>query len=265
MGSLSCYHSGMPQVNAAPVTDLSRERRSRTYRAMRWWRGTDGGAALAGAATTGGVRSRRAFLLLVATLVVAGCGLRAPTPWEPGRPQMGVASWYGPGFHGHATTSGEIYDQDDLTAAHPSLPLGTRARVTNLDTGRSVDVRINDRGPFVKGRAIDLSYAAAHALGIVGAGTAPVRIEVIERPRGGYVIVRYCVQVGSFSEEEKATALRANLAPRYGDVYISPVRARADLFYRVRVGPYTERHDAERRALELTSIGIPAIVTEEPE
>jgi rare lipoprotein A len=195
-------------------------------------------------------------------VVVAGCGIRPP---EPGRPQTGVASWYGPGFHGHATTSGEIYDQADLTAAHPTLPLGTRAHVTNLDTGRSVDVRINDRGPFVKGRAIDLSYAAAHTIGIVGPGTARVRIEVIERPPGGYSTVRYCVQVGSFSEAEKAAALRANLAPRYGDVYISPVRARADLFYRVRVGPYAERHDAERRAVELTTIGVPAIVTEEPE
>jgi rare lipoprotein A len=206
-----------------------------------------------------------AILLGTTLVVIAGCGLRPPAPPEPGRPQMGVASWYGPGFHGQATTSGDIYDQHDLTAAHPNLPLGTRVRVTNLDTARSVEVRINDRGPFVKGRAIDLSYAAARAIGVVGPGTAPVRIEVIERPPGGYVSVRYCVQVGSFSEASKAAALRANLAPRYDDVYISPVRARADLFYRVRVGPYAERHDAERRALELTNIGMHAIVTEEPE
>lgn len=203
-------------------------------------------------------------LAALTAIAVAGCGIRPQMP-EPGRPQTGVASWYGPGFHGHATTSGEIYDQDDLTAAHPTLPLGTRARVTNLETGRSVDVRINDRGPFMKGRAIDLSYAAAHAIGVVGPGTAPVRIEVVERAPGGYSSVRYCVQVGSFSEAAKAVALRANLAPRYGDVYISTVRARADLFYRVRVGPYAERDDAERRALELTSNGMAAIVTEEPQ
>jgi rare lipoprotein A len=176
-----------------------------------------------------------------------------------------VASWYGPGFHGRATTSGEIYDQQELTAAHPSLPLGTRARVTNLDNGRSVDVRINDRGPFVKGRAIDLSYAAAHAIGIVGPGTAAVRIEVVERPPGDYTRVRYCVQVGAFSEAWKADALRANLAPRYSDVYISPVRARAELFYRVRVGPYADRSVAEHRAIELASSGFPALVAEEPE
>lgn len=204
-------------------------------------------------------------VLLVVTILAAGCGLRPPAPPEPGRPQTGVASWYGPGFHGHATTSGEIYDQHGLTAAHPSLPLGTVTRVTNLDTGHAVDVRINDRGPFVKGRAIDLSYAAASKIGVVGPGTAPVRIDVIERPPGGYSRVAYCVQVGSFSEQQKADALRANLAPRYGDVYISPVRSRADLFYRVRVGPYPERSQAEQHALELTRVGLSAIVTEEPQ
>jgi len=204
----------------------------------------------------------RAALLALA-LVVAGCSARAPMP-EPGHPQTGIASWYGPGFHGHATTSGEIYNAYDLTAAHPRLPLGTVARVTNLETGRAVDVRINDRGPFVKDRAIDLSYAAAQKIGVVGPGTAPVRIEVLARPPGDFTHVRYCVQIGSFGEREKADALRANLAPTYDDVYISPVRARAELFYRVRVGPYAERRDAERRAIELSDIGFPAVVTEEP-
>ncbi len=210
-----------------------------------------------------GVRAPALVVALLVALVIAGCGTRAPMP-EPGHPQTGVASWYGPGFHGHATTSGEIYNAYNLTAAHPRLPLGTRARVTNLTTGSAVDVRINDRGPFVKERAIDLSYAAAQRIGVVGPGTAPVRIEVIERPPGDFTRVRYCVQVGSFNERRSADALRANLAPAYADVYISPVRARADLFYRVRVGPYDERRDAERRAVELTSIGVPAVVTEEP-
>jgi len=203
--------------------------------------------------------------VVLAALAISACGLRAPAPLEPGVPQTGIASWYGPGFHGRTTTSGEPYDQHDLTAAHPTLPLDTRVRVTNLDNDRSVEVRINDRGPFVKERAIDLSYAAAHAIGVVGPGTAPVRIEVVERPAGGYARVLYCVQVGSFSAEERARALRAELAPRYGDVYISPVRARAELFYRVRVGPYAERRDAERRAREIASLGLSGIVTEEPQ
>src|SRR6059036_3491957 len=111
----------------------------------------------------------------------AGCAVvraPAPPPITDGV-QVGVASWYGPGFHGNRTANGEIYDQYELTAAHPSLALGTRAMVTNLFNGRSVEVRINDRGPFVDGRAIDLSYAAAGALGMIGPGTAPVRIEVL--------------------------------------------------------------------------------------
>jgi rare lipoprotein A len=199
--------------------------------------------------------------VLVATLA-AGC--TAPVPSAPGTSQLGIASWYGPGFHGNATTSGERYDQHALTAAHPSLPLGTRARVTNLDNGRAVDVRINDRGPFAKGRAIDLSYAAASALDVVRPGTAPVRIEVVERPPGGYSRVLYSVQVASFSEHTTASALRDDLAPAYRDVYISPVRTRAELFYRVRVGPYEERREAERCALEITRLGLSAIVTEEP-
>src|SRR5207237_27842 len=107
----------------------------------------------------------------------AGCALvraPAPPPITDGV-QVGVASWYGPGFHGNRTANGEIYDQYELTAAHPSLPLGTRVMVTNLENGRAVQVRINDRGPFVGGRAIDLSYAAARTIGMVGPGTVRVR------------------------------------------------------------------------------------------
>jgi rare lipoprotein A (peptidoglycan hydrolase) len=91
----------------------------------------------------------------------------------------GTASWYGPGFHGKKTASGEIYDQNKLTAAHKTLPLGSKARVTNLDNGNAVEVEINDRGPFVEGRIIDLSRAAAGALGFVKSGTAPVQVELI--------------------------------------------------------------------------------------
>src|SRR5262245_39141366 len=91
----------------------------------------------------------------------------------------GTASWYGPGFHGKKTASGEIYDQNKLTAAHKTLPLGSKARITNLDNGNAVEVEINDRGPFVEGRVIDVSRAAAGALGFVKSGTAPVQVELI--------------------------------------------------------------------------------------
>src|ERR1700757_3034244 len=105
--------------------------------------------------------------LLAGALGAGGCALvhRASPPPVIHGVQVGVASWYGPGFHGNRTANGEIYDQYELTAAHPSLPLGSRVMVTNLTNGRSVEVRINDRGPFVDGRAIDLSYAAARTIG----------------------------------------------------------------------------------------------------
>jgi rare lipoprotein A len=103
----------------------------------------------------------------------------APKPSTPGV-QVGQASWYGRPHHGRKTASGEVYDMNALTAAHRTLPLGTRVRVTNTDNGRSVTVRINDRGPFRDGRIIDLSRAAARALGASGDGVFPVRIEVLE-------------------------------------------------------------------------------------
>jgi rare lipoprotein A len=102
---------------------------------------------------------------------------RAGRNGEPAFRQTGVASWYGPGFHGKRTASGERFDQNDLTAAHRKLPLGSEVKVTNLENGRAITVEINDRGPYVKGRVIDLSKAAARRLGIVDDGVAKVRIE----------------------------------------------------------------------------------------
>jgi len=95
------------------------------------------------------------------------------------RVQSGRASWYGPGFHGKVTASGETFDEAALTAAHKSIPLGSKARVTNVTNGNSVEVKINDRGPFTQGRIIDLSRAAARALGILGTGIAIVRVELV--------------------------------------------------------------------------------------
>ncbi len=102
---------------------------------------------------------------------------------EPGFTQDGVASWYGPGFHGKKTASGEVYDMHELTAANNVLPLKTLVKVKNLDNGKEVVVRINDRGPFVNDRVIDLSLSAALGLGMVKPGTAPVRITVVDHPK----------------------------------------------------------------------------------
>lgn len=101
---------------------------------------------------------------------------------QPVVEQVGEASFYGPGFHGKKTATGERFDQNDLTAAHPTLPLGTKATVTNLETGDSVEVKINDRGPYAKGRDIDLSKGAAKELGMTKDGVAPVKIEAEVAP-----------------------------------------------------------------------------------
>ena len=113
--------------------------------------------------------------------------LSAPPISQPQPSQMGIASWYGPGFHGRPTASGERYDQNGLTAAHRTLPLGSRVEVTNLANGKSVQVRINDRGPFVRGRVIDLSRGAAGHLGMVRRGTSRVRVQVLHRSQTGEI------------------------------------------------------------------------------
>ena len=111
--------------------------------------------------------------------LLAGCGCLGSGMPKSGRPQIGMASWYGKKYHGRPTASGEIFDMYKLTAAHKKLPLGTRVRVTNLKNRKSVVVKVNDRGPFVRGRIIDLSYAAAKKIGMIGDGIAKVRVEIV--------------------------------------------------------------------------------------
>ena len=135
---------------------------------------------------------RPAWVWGVAIVLLSGCasarsgGSRLDTGPAPvlGSEQAGLASWYGHPHHGRRTTSGEVFDMNALTAAHRTLPFGTRVRVTHEDTRRSVEVRINDRGPFVNGRIIDVSYAAAQRLGVVGAGVFRVRVRVVGLPSG---------------------------------------------------------------------------------
>ncbi len=183
--------------------------------------------------------------------------------------QTGIASWYGPGFHGRTTASGLIYDQNELTAAHQTLPLGTRVMVTNLDNGNSVEVTITDRGPFAKGRLIDLSYAAARILGMIGPGTIPVRIEVIDS--GPHKIrtipqsLDYTIQAGSFAEIENAQRLKDQLAksyPHVSQVSIVPVHGADTIYYRVQLGTFTNRREAEGHAHELAGKGFPVIIME---
>ena len=214
-----------------------------------------------------------AFWVLLPLLLLAACAVPQsriqlpPIPPSQGRvTQTGVASWYGPGFHGKATASGVIYDQNDLTAAHQTLPLGTRVMVTNLENGQSIEVLINDRGPFAKGRIIDLSYGAGEALGIITPGTIPVRLEVIDSGPNKIQFIRsaldYTLQMGSFSRMENAQQLRDRLAKSYADVAIVPLQAKEGAYYRVQLGTFTNRAAAEEQARQISQAGYPVVILE---
>lgn len=186
-------------------------------------------------------------------------GNGAPEAIRPGYTEHGYASWYGDPYHGRRAANGEIYDKNKLTAAHLTLPFGTRTKVTNLENDRSVEVRITDRGPFVKGRIIDLSQEAARQIRMIGAGTALVRLEVLsvgDTPGTG----SYAVQVGAFRERVTAERLQRSLQARYGGAFIEPYESTEGLFYRVRVGPKPSVLEVRRLAAQLGSENLPAFV-----
>jgi rare lipoprotein A len=163
--------------------------------------------------------------------------------------EEGIASWYGIPFDGHRTSNGEIYDMHQFTAAHKTLPFGAIVRVTNLRNGKQTEVRINDRGPFVADRVIDLSLSAAQAIDMVGPGTVPVRLEMISgaNPFVGF----FGVQVGAFQVQENAERLRARLLASYSSVNIALYDSPNGLFYRVRVGRLPNERAAQQLASEL--------------
>lgn len=182
-----------------------------------------------------------------------------------GYAEQGVASWYGREFHGRRTSSGEVYDMYGLTAAHKTLPLPTTARVTNLATGKSIVVRINDRGPFKKGRLIDLSYGAARELGFLSAGTALVEVEVLGDPAGGGPVVgnadnaarRMYVQVGAFNQQDNAADLKRRLESRgFTNVVIRYDAASQGAAYRVRIGPVASAAEFDAVVARVSSMNI---------
>jgi len=134
--------------------------------------------------------------------------------------ETGIASWYGHPYHGRAAANGEIYDMEKLTAAHRTLPFGTWVRVTNLTNGKSVEVRIIDRGPFAGGRIIDLSHAAAEVIELVGPGVAQVRLDIISAPPVAAAESWYAVQAGAFREKDRAEDLRAAMEREYGSAQL---------------------------------------------
>jgi peptidoglycan lytic transglycosylase len=184
--------------------------------------------------------------------------LQPTTPTPPAHGQQapangwaeeGVASWYGYPFQGRRTSNGEIYDMHEFTAAHRTLPFNATVRVTNLTNGKQTEVRINDRGPFVANRVIDLSLSAAQAIEMVGPGTARVRLEVISGPNPsvGY----FGVQVGAFLVQENAARLKAQLESRYPPVSIVPFESANGTFYRVRIGRLPSEDAARSLAEQL--------------
>ena len=231
------------------------------------------------------------ILVAVLLLWIGGCGpARAPQrlPGQPepyrvgstwyqpmsdaeGFTERGIASWYGKEFHGRKTSSGEFYNMYALTAAHKTLPMGTYVRVRNLNNDRQIDVRINDRGPFVTGRIIDLSYTGAKQLGILSSGTAPVQISAlgvaagVSNGRQTYVKVDYetglfTVQVGSFLEESNARRLKNKLDKSFQNAHIVTYFDGQRTFYRVRVGRLTTLGQAQEYEQMLKVSGYPAAV-----
>jgi len=201
-----------------------------------------------------------AGVFLVAILAFSSCARAHILPGAAGT-QTGIASWYGPDFHGKQTSNREIYDMYELTAAHKTLPFGTKVMVTNLGNGRSVFVRINDRGPFVEGRIIDLSYAAARSVDMVGPGTAPVRLEILKNQPRNLKPVRYAVQVGAFSLKENARILKYRLGRKYKNIFISAVETGPRTYYRVRIRAQ-DRGASEELARCLCADGYQVLICE---
>jgi rare lipoprotein A len=173
--------------------------------------------------------------------------------------QYGIASWYGADFHGKQTSSGEVYDMYQFTCAHNTLPLGTVVMVTNLENGRSLELKVNDRGPFVKERIIDVSYAAAQMLGMREKGTASVKVEVIgSAPE---LVQRFTLQVGSFVDETNAQKLAEQLRKNFDNVSVTTLETQTQKYHRVRVGQFDTREAALVIAQKLAQIGFKVMVT----
>ncbi|MBI3662191.1 MAG: septal ring lytic transglycosylase RlpA family protein [Acidobacteria bacterium] len=214
---------------------------------------------------------RPALAVFLAVLFAGGCAHRhvvrtppptpppsptpgpAPAPAVPSGPmrviEEGNASWYGVPYHGRRAANGEIYDMHKLTAAHRTLPFETIVRVTNLRNGKHTQVRITDRGPFVEGRIIDLSLAAAREIDMVATGVARVRLEFVNGPppmNGAFT-----VQVGAFLQKENAVKLRQRLERRYQPVFVHEYDSPKGLFYRVRVGRVASEVAADKLAEKL--------------
>jgi rare lipoprotein A len=205
---------------------------------------------------------RRIIFTFMIAVLLSGCAkkVKMATPPKIGSSETGVASWYGYPYHGRRAANGEVYDMEKLTAAHRTYPFDTWVRVTNLSNERTVDVRIQDRGPFVKGRIIDLSHAAAREIDLLGAGITKVRLTVIAAPKN---IVNqrelYAVQVGAFKDRKRAVALSEEMHQQYG--FARVIERGADPpVYRVVVGEYETMQQAQTIADQIRVGGRTSLV-----
>src|SRR6266850_331606 len=185
--------------------------------------------------------------------------------------EHGMASYYSKGFHGRKAADGERFSQHEMTAAHRKLPLGTKVMVENPDTGEQVEVKITDRGPYAdkKRRIIDLSKAAADSVGLVEAGVAPVNVVVTEeaaqRKKSPDESLVYEVQIGAFEDHDQAQAVLEQVQDWFPKAYMAPRQGPEGAYYRVRVGPFTDKAAAQRIASGLTRGGHHVFLDEVPE
>ena len=198
-----------------------------------------------------------------------------PLASSAGFVQKGMASWYGRKFHGRLTANGERYNMYGRTAAHKTLPFNTYLRVTNLRNGRQAEVRVNDRGPFVRGRIIDLTYTAAKELRMAEEGVVPVRIEALgyarkKRKDGklvrvyvkpeSYQLGDFTIQVGAFAIRDNARKLHAALTRKHGWATVQVTNSGDQKLYRVRVGRYTRLNSAQEAVKKLQKEGFPGAI-----
>jgi rare lipoprotein A len=210
--------------------------------------------------------NRRYVVVLILVLLASCSSVKQETLPGSG---YAVASWYGPDFHGRPTSSGEIFNMYSMTCAHREYPFGTRLKVTNTANSKSAACVVNDRGPFVGGRDIDLSYAVAKEIGIIGPGTGKVFLEVEGRDMSYVRKVKvqsagkrgpFAIQVGSFAESINAVRLKVALKLKYGNVYIQETELKGVTYYRVRVGNFESLTGAVSTAQQLGQEGYPTVV-----
>ncbi len=205
------------------------------------------------------------FILLI--IFIASCS----TPYKPPS-GYAIASWYGSEFHGKPTASGEIFDMNGYTCAHREYPFGTKLKVTNTINDKSISCVVNDRGPFVQGRDVDLSYAAAKDIELIETGTATVRIDKLGRDTSYIREVKYLsdsgpftIQVGSFRDASNASRLKTGLELKYGKVYITEAEINGERFYRVRIGKFQVKSEVQKLGRTLADEGYNVFITKNEE